>query len=176
MLLVSAVVIMAGLLVAYSAVETDSLSDMMSFRPESDDLRLYKVHVLMEDFRQYPIWGMGAGSETAMTENQLGDAMASENGLIESLAESGLVGTILFLAIAMYPAKRCYSFAKRGMLKGDLAGALLVMLIVALAPLTFGSSSKSVLVWLVLAIVNKHLHRINPAVPTEDSNLASQYC
>jgi len=166
-LLTAALIAITGLFAAYSVIETAPLSDAMGFKPVSDEWRLYKAEVSMANFRQYPLLGMGGGSETAMTRRDFGEAMASENGLIESLAELGLLGTVLFLAIALYPARQCYVFAKRGLLGKDLTGALLVMLVVVLAPLTYSSSSKSSLAWLVLAIINKHLQWVKSTVRVE---------
>jgi O-antigen ligase len=165
-LLISGLVTVAALLAAYSTIDAEGFADMMSV-PESDEARLHKVAVSLDNFRRFPIWGMGPGSESQMTRRQSGDPMASENGLVESLAESGLVGTILFMVIALSPLRRCYSLARRRIINKNLAGAVLVMMVTALAPLTFSSSSKSVLSYLVLAVVNKHLCRAAANGPSE---------
>jgi O-antigen ligase len=159
LLLVAGVVTVTMLLATYSVIEMEGFSDVISVRPESDELRLYKVGVSMENFRRHPIWGMGPGGEGQMSRQQLGSAVASENGLVESLAESGLLGTILFLTIALYPVRQCYILSKRRVLAKDLAGAVLAMLVAVLAPMTFSGGSKSTLGLLTLAIVNKHLVR-----------------
>ena len=101
--------------------------------------------------------------------------------MVQSLADSGLVGTTLFLAIVFYPLKRCFDLAKRRIIGRDFAGALMIMALAVLAPLSFASASEGGIVWLLLAIMNKHLSwaqssnsenmQLVDTVPTDDSAL-----
>ena len=180
-ILISVAVTVMALVSVHSVMGIEGVAQVMGSRPDSDDWRLYKMRLAMEGFSEHPVFGMGPGGEGATTRRGYGEDMVSENGLVQSLADSGLVGTTLFLAIVFYPLKRCFDLAKRRIIGRDFAGALMIMALAVLAPLSFASASEGGIVWLLLAIMNKHLSwaqssnsenmQLVDTVPTDDSAL-----
>jgi len=154
---ISVAVTVAGLVAAQSTVGIENVADVMGAKGESDEWRLYKMQLSMQMFREYPIIGMGPGSEFAATKRRQGEPLVSENGLIQSLADSGLVGTGLLLAMVLCLVGQWYKLGKRGTIRRDFAGALMIILVAAIAPLSFGSGVEGGALWLLLAVANKHV-------------------
>jgi O-antigen ligase len=170
-LLVLVTVAVVGLAGVYE-VGIDSAVETMASRPASDDWRLYKMRASMEVFREHPILGVGPGGEFAMTGRRHEEGLASENGFVQSLADLGLLGTLLFVAMALYPLWRGYHLAKRGMIGRDLAGALMIIFVAAIAPLSWSSTVEGGAVWLLLAVINKHLGRRQSDMSIEAPDVA----
>ena len=166
-LLVLLTVAVVGLVGLHEAMGIDNALEAMASSPDSDDWRLYKMRVSMEVFREHPILGVGPGGEFAMTGRKHEEGMASENGLVQSLADFGLLGTMLFVAMALCPVWRGYHLAKRGMIGRDLAGALMIIFVAAVVPLSWSSSVEGSAVWLLLAVVNKHIGWAQSDMSTE---------
>jgi O-antigen ligase len=166
-LFVLVTVAVVGLVGVYDVMGIDNAVEVMASRPASDDLRLYKMRASMEIFREHPILGVGPGGEFAMTGRKHEEGMASENGFVQSLADFGLLGTMLFVAMALYPLWRGYHLAKRGLIGRDLAGALMIIFVAAIAPLSWSSTVEGGAVWLLLVVVNKHIRWAQSDVSTE---------
>jgi O-antigen ligase len=156
-LLTSLVVVIVGLAAANYVIGIEGIEEALASRPGGDEWRLHKMDLLLESFKEYPIFGMGPGSEVPITQQRYDEAMASENGFVQSLAESGVAGTTIFLALVLSSLAQCYHLAKRRIIGRDLAGGLMIMVVAAMAPLSYGSGVRDGIVWLILAIVNQHI-------------------
>ena len=166
-------VTLMGLLGTYYVGGIEEVVADMASRPESDEMRLYKMRLSMESFREHPVFGTGPGSESAITQRRHGEAIASENGLVQSLAESGLLGATLFLAIVLYAIWQLYYLAKRRVIGRDLVGVLMIMVVAAVAPLSYASGMQGWSVWLLLAVVNKHIGWAQSGMSIEASSVAA---
>jgi O-antigen ligase len=165
-LLVFVTVTVVGLLGFYSVTGSANVADaMMAARQDSDDWRRYKMQVSMESFGEHPIFGVGPGGEGGDAIRKHGEIMASENGLVQSLADSGLVGTTLFLVMLLYPARQCFRLAKRRVIGREFAGALMVIVVLTVAPLLSSSGAEGPTVWLLLVIANKHVRWAESKTP-----------